>query len=169
MLIIFAGLPGVGKSTLAKELARKLSATYVRIDTIEQSIRNSNIINADEFINSGYGYIIGYALVEENLKIGKIVVADSVNSIALTRDAWLEVADKSNVKAIEIEVICSNPIEHKGRVESRKVDISDLKLPDWQKVMSREYEEWTRDHIIIDTANSTVEDSVAILWSTLGL
>lgn len=41
MLYIFAGLPGSGKSTLAKKLAQKLGATYLRIDTIEQGLRDT--------------------------------------------------------------------------------------------------------------------------------
>ena len=39
MLIIFSGLPGSGKSTIARALARRLGAVYLRIDTIEQAIR----------------------------------------------------------------------------------------------------------------------------------
>ena len=39
MLIIFSGLPGSGKSTIARALARRLRAVYLRIDTIEQAIR----------------------------------------------------------------------------------------------------------------------------------
>jgi predicted kinase len=38
MLIVFSGLPGVGKTTIAQALARELRATYVRIDTIEDAI-----------------------------------------------------------------------------------------------------------------------------------
>ena len=33
MLIILSGLPGVGKTTIARELARRLDAVHVRIDT----------------------------------------------------------------------------------------------------------------------------------------
>ncbi len=40
MLIIFGGLPATGKTTIAKELARQIGATYLRIDTIEQAIRD---------------------------------------------------------------------------------------------------------------------------------
>lgn len=37
MLYIFGGLPGTGESTLAQRRARMHQATYLRIDTIEQS------------------------------------------------------------------------------------------------------------------------------------
>ena len=36
MLYIFSGLPGCGKSTVAKMLSEKLKAVYLRVDTIEQ-------------------------------------------------------------------------------------------------------------------------------------
>jgi predicted kinase len=41
MLIVFGGLPGSGKSTVARALARQIKALYLRIDTIEQAIRSS--------------------------------------------------------------------------------------------------------------------------------
>jgi len=44
MLIVFAGLPASGKTTLARELARELGAVYVRIDSIEQALRDSGRI-----------------------------------------------------------------------------------------------------------------------------
>lgn len=43
-LIIFGGLPGVGKTTIARELARQLAATHVRVDSIEQAIRDSGTL-----------------------------------------------------------------------------------------------------------------------------
>jgi predicted kinase len=43
ILIIFGGLPGTGKTTLAKALAHRLSAAYLRIDTVEQAMIRANI------------------------------------------------------------------------------------------------------------------------------
>ncbi|HAU1975266.1 TPA: AAA family ATPase, partial [Legionella pneumophila] len=32
MLIIFGGLPGTGKTTISKQIAKQLNAVYLRID-----------------------------------------------------------------------------------------------------------------------------------------
>lgn len=47
MLIIFGGLPGTGKTSLARELSRKLRAVYLRIDAIEHGIRASGCLHGE--------------------------------------------------------------------------------------------------------------------------
>ncbi|MGO7815331.1 AAA family ATPase, partial [Rhizobium ruizarguesonis] len=56
MLIIFGGLPGSGKTTIARALAERLNAVHVSVDTIEQAIRASGI--ADDA--GPAGYIVAY-------------------------------------------------------------------------------------------------------------
>ena len=164
VLVIFAGLPGTGKTALASELARRIGATYLRIDSIEQAISNSSL---SIYPTEDAGYVVGYALAEDNLRIGRTVVADSVNPMHLTRNAWLNAAERAGRKGIEVEVVCSDPIEHRKRIEKRTSDISDLKLPTWQNVLDREYHPWNRDHIVIDTAGKSVEQCVDELLTHL--
>jgi predicted kinase len=76
MLIVFGGLPGTGKTTLASSLARERSATYLRIDTIEQALRTSGVLKSGV---GPSGYMVAYALAETNLRHGQTVVADCVN------------------------------------------------------------------------------------------
>ena len=157
MLIIFGGLPGVGKTTLAKQLARQLDAVYLRIDSIEQAMRDSAaVIGA---INDA-GYRAGYAIAEDNLRLGRTVIADSVNPLRSTRDAWLAVANRAQVRAVEIEVRCSGIHEHRRRVETRDRDIPRLRLPTWEETISRQYDTWDREHVVIETADTTVEECV---------
>jgi predicted kinase len=96
MLIIFGGLPATGKTAIAQELARQIGAVYLRIDSIEQGIRDSGVVS--QALNDA-GYRIGYAVAEDNLRLGRTVIADSVNPLRLTRDAWTRRRESSSRKS----------------------------------------------------------------------
>jgi len=162
MLIVLAGLPGTGKSTIAAALARALDAVHVRIDVLEQAIRDSASRDAARPIEDA-GYRTGYAIAGDHLRLGHLVVADSVNPWPLTRDAWVDVGRRADVSVVEVEVICSDAAEHRRRVESRTTDVPGLRLPSWDEVIGRDYRPWDRDRLVIDTATTTVDAAVAAL------
>jgi len=159
LLIVMGGLPGSGKTTVSRLLAERLKGTYIRIDTLEQALRNAGAMD-----NGPEGYAVGYAIAEENLRAGNIVIADSVNSLPITRNAWREIAARTSATLLEIEVICSDKAEHKRRVEARQPDIPGQKVPTWQAVLDREYHPWNTKNITVDTAKATPE---AVLENTL--
>jgi predicted kinase len=102
VLVILSGLPGTGKTTLARVVATTLGAVHLRIDSIEQALRNiGREVEAD-------GYVAAYAIAEDNLRLGRTVIADCVNPWPLTRAAWRSVAARAGVRAIEVEVVCSD-------------------------------------------------------------
>ncbi len=78
MQIALSGLPGVGKSTLARALAARLGAMWLRIDTIEQAMAEAT----GRPVRDDRGYRVAYKLAEENLLLGLTVIADSVNPLA---------------------------------------------------------------------------------------
>lgn len=162
ILFILSGLPGSGKSTISKYLAKEYNAIYLRIDVVEQALRD--LCN---FPVQGEGYRLSYRIAEDNLKIGNNVVADSCNPNDLTRNEWENVAIKNNCKHVNIEVICSNKTEHRKRVETRKTEIENLKLPAWDEIIKREYEPWSSERIIIDTANRDTELCVEELFEKI--
>ncbi len=164
MLIVIGGLPATGKTTLARLLAARIGGVHLRVDTIEQAIVRSGLTR---HLVSPAGYVVGYALAEEHLRQGLTVVAESVNPLAVTRDSWRGAAAESAVPVVEVEVVCSDPLEHRHRVASRAVDIPDLPLPDWQQVLDHAYEPWDRPHIVVDTAGQKPEESLAALMSRL--
>lgn len=155
MLVIFGGLPGTGKSTLARRLAAEVRAVYLRIDTIERAMVDTN-----EALSLGErGYLVAYAVAEDNLRLGHTVIADSVNPLQITRSAWRNVATRAGVNAVEIEVVCSDQTEHRRRLEMRSHDIQVT----WQDAVERVYEPWMGEHIRIDTAGQKIEHSLAAL------
>jgi predicted kinase len=158
VLIILSGLPGTGKTSIARALAAGLGAVHVRIDAIEQAIRASG-----KFLGpmDDAGYRVGYAIAQDNLRLGRTVIADSVNPLALTREAWRLVAARVSLPALEVELVCSDTAEHRRRIETRVADIDGFVLPTWDDVRERRYEPWDREHTVIDTARESLEASVA--------
>lgn len=96
MLIVLGGLPGSGKTTIAREITALLPCAYLRIDAIEQALRSAG---APGGISDGTsdgtstreigpaGYIVAYALAGSNLSLGQAVLADCVNPLPVTREA----------------------------------------------------------------------------------
>lgn len=164
VLYIFSGLPGSGKTVLAKALAEKTASVYLRIDTIEQAIRDLCAFDVQ-----GEGYRLSYRIAEDNLRLGNSVIADSCNPWLLTRNEWQQTAENCNADYINIEVICSDKKEHRRRVESRISDIPGLILPDWDKVINRKYDAWETPRISIDTAGKSIEESISTLFGSLSL
>lgn len=151
-LIVFSGLPGTGKTTISRELTGRLAATYLRIDSIEQALENAGLT-----AGAG-GYAIANALTAENLKLGRIVIADCVNPVLASRAAWRQTALQTSARMVEIEMVCSEPALHRQRVEDRTPDIDALKLPTWSDVVSWAYEPWDREHLVLDTAHCSIDD-----------
>jgi predicted kinase len=151
VLIVFGGLPGTGKTTVSRELTRRLAATYLRIDAIEQTLRGAG------HTVGAMGYAIANALAAENLELGRIVIVDCVNPVLANRLGWRQTALQRSARIAEIEVVCSDLALHRRRVESRTSDINGLKLPTWEEIVNRDYEPWDREHLVLDTAVSSLD------------
>ena len=160
MLVVFGGLPGTGKTTICRAIAARRPVTYLRIDVIEQALRSAGVLAGDV---GASGYVIGNALAASNLAGGRTVVADCVNPVHGSRQGWRMTAACSRSPLIEIEVVCSDLVEHRRRVEERSSDIDGLVLPSWQAVLERDYSAWHEPHLIIDTAQLTRDEAVALV------
>jgi predicted kinase len=154
MLIVLSGLPGVGKTTIARALARAIGAVHVRIDSIEEAMRRAG------WKVEGEGYRVAQAVAEDNLRVGRTVIADCVNPWPLTRSEWRAVADRAGARVVDVEIICSDLDEHRRRVEARSPDIQGHSLPTWSEIVARDYRPWDRDRVVIDTARANVERCV---------
>ena len=159
MLIVFGGLPGTGKTTISRELAKRLSATLLRIDVIEQAMLASLLV--DDIGVAGYS--VANALAEANLLNGQTVVVDCVNPVEISRAAWKAVAARTGSPLIQIEVICTDRAEHRRRLEARKPDIPGHVLPTWEMVANYTYETWKADLVLDSFKLSTVEAVATVL------
>jgi len=157
MLVVFGGLPGTGKTTIARQVARRMSALYVRIDTIEQAIRKTRRVREIGI----EGYAVAMSLTRENLAVGQTVIADAVNPVPEARQAWRELAVDTTVPLLEIEIVCSDAGEHRRRIEARISDIEGLTPPSWDDVITHHYAAWNEAHWLIDTGVLSPDAAVA--------
>lgn len=155
VLLVLGGLPGTGKTTLARAWARSRRAAHVRVDTIEVALQRAG---ADQV--GPQGYAAAYALAADQLALGLDVVADSVNPLPVTRAAWREVASASGATVLEVELTCA-ATEHRERVEGRAADIEGHQLPDWAAVQGADYAPWPQAHLSLDVTRVDVSDLVA--------
>ncbi|MDQ0015500.1 putative kinase [Variovorax boronicumulans] len=156
MLIVLSGLPGSGKTTVARELVARLSAVYLRIDAIEQALVSAKVLAGEV---GPAGYEVAYALARSNLALGLTVVADCVNPLPVTREAWRAVAAGASSRLLEVEIVCSDTAEHRRRIAHREADIPGHVLPDWPSVLRHDYAPWTTERLLIDTAIVSAADA----------
>lgn len=157
VLVVIGGLPGSGKSTVATALARNTSTPYVRVDRIEQAVVDWTSLDHPV---GPVGYAVAHALADEQLRLGLDVIVECVNPIAVTREAWPVTAEAAGAGLVEVEVVCSDPVEHRRRVEERATDVTGLVKPTWAEVLARDYEPWDRRRVLVDTAATSVAAAV---------
>ena len=164
VLTVIGGLPATGKSTIARIVAHQAKMPYLRIDRIEHAIVAWSELSHPL---GPVGYAIAYDLAGEQLQLGLDVIVECVNPIALTRDSWLRTAAAADAVILEVEVVCSDESEHQRRVESRTSDVDGLVKPTWAAVVTREYEPWTRDHLVVDSARMAAEEAAKLILSKI--
>jgi predicted kinase len=98
-------------------------------------------------------YGAAQAVAEDTLRAGTPVVADAVNAVQAARDAWSTLAARVGRPLCFVELVCSDPAEHRRRVEQRGNDLEGLPALAWADVQARAYEPWQEARVVIDTAS----------------
>ncbi|GID32140.1 AAA family ATPase [Paractinoplanes brasiliensis] len=158
VLAVFAGLPGVGKSTLAARVATGLPACVLAVDTVDFALQRYEVSEPRPGFTA-YGVVA--ALAGDQLGMGHHVIIDAVSPVKAARQLWVELAERAGVPLRVVEVVCSDDAEHRRRVEKRYAARDHDGVPDWVRVLERqaEYEPYLGPRLVVDT--SLAKDPVA--------
>jgi predicted kinase len=157
-LIIFSGLPGTGKSTLAEQAARTLNIPVFAKDWLEGALKKHGVISgidsAGQPIPLGYvGYELLSTLARRQLQLDQSVILDSVASTTSIREGWRSLAWEFGARWRVIECICSDESIHRARLASRQRGIPGWHELDWSEVerVKSYYAPWDEDHLTVDS------------------
>jgi len=159
-LIVFAGLPGVGKSTIARRLSESLDAVWLRVDTIEASLLKAGVPRS--FETGLAAYIAAQDIASEHLELGRSVVIDAVNGVEPARQMWRDLASRWRATLTVVEVTCKDRTEHRRRVETRSSATPPVPSPTWDEVVAREYLPWREPVLSVD-GSEPVERNVELI------
>ncbi len=151
VLVVVGGLPGVGKTTLARALAAALPAAHLRIDAFEAALVRQGLVPTRDRVGP-HGYGLALAAADTCLRAGTDVVVDAVFDVEVCREPFADLAARYDVPALWLLLTCSDPVEHRRRVEQRTADLEGHVVPTWAQVQARRIEAWQQPHTVVDTA-----------------
>jgi predicted kinase len=160
-LVEFGGLPGTGKSTLARQLAGRTSAVWLRIDEIEGAMRRNGLTPRQTGIAA---YSVAHDLAASHLRRGMMVIADAVNPVAEAREGWRQLAAEAGAHHVVIETICCDLVEHQRRIASRISDLPGWTYPEWEQVResAHEYQSRADARLVLDTTRPIADCALEI-------
>ncbi len=158
---MFVGRPGTGKTTLARLTAAELGGAHLRIDAIEAAVIRSGLAKPPL---GPVGYVVAHEVAASCLAVGTSVVVDAVSPVPEARAGWLGLARAAGAPVRMIEVVVSDPAEHRRRVEARRSDVDGLVVPTWRQVTAVTYEPWDtrRDGPRLVVANDGSPDDAMV-------
>ena len=159
-LVIFSGLPGTGKSTLADKLARKLRWPLLRIDDVIGNVPKDVGI---AFWDSKVDILLD--LVETQLKLGLDVIVDSV-FMNMDRHHAQELARKYGVRFLPIYVFVSDDKVWEERVTARYNELNNKDVATWERIQHQRerFRAWEpQTALFVDSVNALDQNYAKVL------
>lgn len=161
ILVIGAGLPGIGRSTRLKLLAKKNGAEILDSDIIRRKIKKTNYDEKSKL----FVYQKMIKMAEIFLKQGQSVILDATFSKEKYRELIRGLVKKMNIRHYFLEFFCSDKVA-KQRFKERAKEKNPVSQANWQiyQKIKKEFEPINeKNHLKINAAKLPVENVKKIL------
>ena len=145
MLYLVCGLPGTGKSTVARELERLTGGVVLRTDEIRKRILSDPKYTPEE---KQKVYDALFRTAESLLRMGKDVILDATFYKRGNREDAKKLAENAGEEVLIIEVTCDEKYVF-SRLKNRKGGLSDADYGVYKKIRS-EWEPIREEHVVLD-------------------
>jgi predicted kinase len=166
-VIIFTGLPGTGKSTLAEQVARIVRAPVFAGDWLMGGLKPARAalgkLSRAEYLAAWFGLL--RTLVTRQLMLGQDAVVDDLVVSEDQALAWRETAARFSARLFLIECVCSDESIHRERIEGRIRGIPGWHEVGWDHVerMRAEMVTLTADRLVVDAVEPVADNLRRVL------
>jgi predicted kinase len=167
-LVVFSGLPGTGKSTLADAVGRRLGIPVFATDWLLGALTPFGGRHLDRLLDVGAELLTTLAV--RQLSLGQSAILDHPAEDLATRARWRSLARRAGAEFAAVVCVCSDPDAHRTRVEGRRRGIPGWHdASDWADITRRlaTFPPWPADALTIDSARPH-EANVAAVLDRLG-
>ena len=151
-LILFAGMPGSGKTTLARMVAQQLRLPIFSKDRMQRVLRDHHLADA----STGDGYYIILDLADEQLSLGISLILDATFPLDPFRTVASEIAARHNARFCPLYCTCSDDAVWESRMDKRVQYVPGWRPVGWADVlrMRAYYQPWDDNATVLDAIHT---------------
>jgi predicted kinase len=146
LLVALKGMPGSGKSTLGREISKRLGWPIIDKDDVKDLIDG----RCDD--SGTLAYSVMFNIARRQLQQGLNVICDSPLTYADLYAQARRVASEAGAKLVVLECVCSDEEEWQRRIDARgELDLPAHHMSSWEKLQAyRQFVEEKVDYPVAD-------------------